>query len=239
MSTIKFELEAEVRSDIGKGASRRLRHTNMVPGVVYGADQDPVSLTFNHDKVKTALANEAFYSHILTLKIGKKVEKVILKDVQRDPARPRVAHLDFLRIKADQKLHMHIPLHFIGEENAPGAKEGGVFSHTMSDVEVSCLPANLPEFIEVDVSGMALNDVLHLTDLKLPKGVELVAFAHGSEGHDHPVVSIHIPRIIEEEVVEAAAEEGEVVEGEEGAEGEVKAEGEQAAETADKTKEKE
>ena len=233
MSSLKFELEMEVRTDIGKGASRRLRHTNNVPAVVYGAGQDAVSLTINHDKINVALSNEAFYSHILTLKVGQKTEQVILKDVQRDPAKPRITHLDFLRIRADQKLHMNIPLHFSGEENAPGLKEGGVFSHIMSDVEVSCLPAHLPEFIEVDVSGMALNAVLHLSDIKLPKNVELVAFAHGVEGHDQPVVTIHIPRIIEEEVVEVA-----VAEGEEGAaEGEVKAEGEQAADASDKTKE--
>jgi len=206
--SVKFELDAELRADIGKGASRRLRHANQVPAVIYGADQAPISLTLNHDKVKVALAQEAFYSHILTVKVaGKKNEKVILKALQRDPAKPRVMHMDFLRVKADQKLNMNIPLHFIGAEKAPGVKEGGVFSHLMSDVEVSCLPANLPEFIEVDVSAVALNQSVHLSDIKLPKGVELVAFAHGVEGHDQPVVSIHIPRIIEEDVIEAVSGE--------------------------------
>ena len=209
MATMKFELEAEVRSDIGKGASRRLRHASKVPAVVYGGGEKPVSLTLDHNKTLHALSHEAFYSHILTLKVGKAIEKVILKDVQRDPSRPRIAHIDFLRIRADQKLHMHIPLHFLGEEDALGAKEGGVFSHLMNDIEVSCLPSDLPEFIAVDVSGMELNSTLHLSDLKLPKGVELVAFAHGTEGHDHPVISVHVPRIIEEEIVEAVAEESE------------------------------
>ena len=206
MANIKFELEAETRADIGKGASRRLRHANLVPAVVYGAGEDALSLTLNHDKVSVALSHEAFYSHILTLKVGKKNEKVILKAVQRHPAKPRIQHIDFLRIRADQKIHMHVPLHFIGDESAPGLKEGGVISHIMSDVEVSCLPANLPEHIEIDVSKLKLNQVIHLSDIKLPKGVELVAFAHGVEGHDLPVVSMHIPRIAEE-VTESDEEE--------------------------------
>ncbi len=232
MSTMKFELEADVRSDVGKGASRRLRHADKVPAVVYGGGEKSVSLTLDHNKTQHALSHEAFYSHILTLKINKNAEKVILKDVQRDPSKPRIAHVDFLRVRADQKLQMRVPLHFIGEENAPGLKEGGVFSHSMSDIEVSCLPADLPEFVEVDVSNMMLDQILHLSDLKLGKGVELVAFAHGAEEHDHPVVSIHIPRIIEEEVVEAPAEEA--------VEGEVSAEGaEQPAEEAAKPGEKE
>lgn len=218
MSAITFEIEAELRSDIGKGASRRLRYADKVPAVVYGAGEDALSLTLDHNKTLHALSHEAFYSHILTLKVGKKSEKVILKAMQRHPAKPRIQHIDFLRVRADQKLHMHIPLHFKGAEDAPGLNDGGVFSHVISDIEVSCLPADLPEFIEVDVSGMVLDQVLHLTDLKLPKGVELVAFAHGVEGHDSPVVTLHIPRIIEEEVV-AAPVEGEegAAEGEEGA----------------------
>jgi large subunit ribosomal protein L25 len=208
MSAIKFELEAELRQDVGKGASRRLRHANKVPAVIYGAELAPVSLTLDHNKVIHALSHEAFYSHILTLKINSKPEQVILKDVQRDPANPRVNHIDFLRVKADQKLHMHVPLHFVGDEKAPGLGMGGVVYHAMSDVEISCLPANLPEYLEVDTSKMELDQTLHLSDIKLPKGVELVAFSHGVEGHDLPVVSIHKPRMIEEEVVAVAEEEG-------------------------------
>lgn len=221
MSAITFELDAEVRENIGRGASRRLRVANKVPAVVYGAGEKPLSLTLDHNKTMHALSHEAFYSHILTLKVGNKSEKVILKAMQRHPAKPRILHMDFLRVRADQKLHMHVPLHFIGAETAPGLKDGGVFSHTLNDIEVSCFPADLPEFIEVDVSNMALDDVIHLTDLKLPKGVEIVALAHGVEGHDAPVVTLHIPKIIEEEVVEAAPAEGEEAaapaEGEEGA----------------------
>lgn len=222
MATMKFELEAEPRLDVGKGASRRLRHADKIPAVVYGGGDKSVALTLDHNKTLHALSHEAFYSHILNLKVGKTTEKVILKDIQRDPAKPRIAHIDFLRVRADQKLTMHVPLHYIGEENAPGVNEGGVFSHLMSDVEVSCLPADLPEFIEVDISGMALDETLHLSHLKLPKGVELVAFAHGVEGHDHPIITIHIPRVIEEEVVEAVTEEVEATEGTEGSTEETK-----------------
>lgn len=228
----KFELEASVRSDIGKGASRRLRHANKVPGVVYGAGEPAVSLVLEHDKVVHALENEAFYSHILKLHIGNETQQVILKDMQRDPAKAYVNHMDFLRVRADQKLHMHIPLHFIGDDVAPGLSEGGVISHIISDVEVSCLPADLPEFIEVDTSNLKLDETLHLSDLKLPKGVELVAFAHGVEAHDHPVVSIHRPRIIEEEAPAAPAE------GEEAAPAEGAAAGEKAAAPAAEGKEK-
>ncbi|MDR3491012.1 MAG: 50S ribosomal protein L25/general stress protein Ctc [Gammaproteobacteria bacterium] len=206
MSAIKFELDASIREDLGKGASRRLRRTNQVPAVVYGAGEAATLLSLDHNKVVTALSHEAFYSHILTLKVANKGEKVILKSIQRDPSKPRIQHIDFLRVRADQKLQMHVPLHFIGDEDAPGLKEGGVISHIISDVQVSCLPADLPEFIEVDTSHLALNETLHLSHLKLPKGVELVAFSHGEEGHDLPVVSIHKPRIEVEETVEEAAE---------------------------------
>lgn len=233
MSSIKFELEAQVRADVGKGASRRLRHANLVPAVVYGAGKPAVSLTLDHNKVITALSHEAFYSHILKLTVNGTTEQVILKDVQRNPAKPRVHHMDFMRIKADQKLHMHIPLHFIGDDKAPGLSEGGVVYHAVSDVEVICLPANLPEYIEVDTSKMKLDETLHLSDLKLPKGVELAAFSHGVEGHDLPIVSIHKPRIIEEDVVvveeagtategETPAPEGETAAKEEGKKGKEK-----------------
>lgn len=199
-----FEVEALVRNDLGKGASRRLRKSSQVPGVVYGGEKDAVSLTFEHNKLAKALEHEAFYSHILTLKTGTDSERVILKAVQRHPYKPVIMHVDFQRINMNQKLHMHIPLHFVGAENSQGVKEGGNVSHIMSDVEVSCLPGDLPEYIEVDVSGMAMNDILHLSDLKLPKGVDIVALLHDD---NKPVVSVHMPRIEEEPVVEEAAPE--------------------------------
>lgn len=229
MSTIKFELDANIRENTGRGASRRLRQADQIPAIVYGAGEDAVALTLDHNKTMHALANEVFYSHILTLKVGKKSEKVILKAMQRHPAKPRITHIDFLRVRADQKLNMHVPLHFEGTDKAPGLKEGAVFSHLLSDVEVSCLPADLPESILVDVSQMQLDDVIHLSALKLPEGVELTALAQGIEGRDSPVVSLHIPKVVEEApAVEATAEgEGEAKSAEGAAEGEAKpAEGE-------------
>jgi large subunit ribosomal protein L25 len=196
----KYELEASIRNDMGKGASRRLRREEKVPGIMYGGGKDPVALVFEHKSVSKSLENEAFYSHILTIKTGTDADRVILKDVQRHPFKPRIMHVDFQRIRADEKLHMHIPLHFKGGDEAPGVKDGGgVISHIMSDVEISCLPDNLPEYIEMDVSQMQLNDILHLSDIKLPNGVEIVALAHGD---DRPVVSLHIPRVEEEPVEE-------------------------------------
>jgi large subunit ribosomal protein L25 len=196
----KFEIEASVRHNMGKGASRRLRRDEKVPGVVYGGGKAPVALTFEHKVIAKSLENEAFYSHILVLKTDSESERVILKDVQRHPYKPRVSHVDFQRIRSDVKLHMHIPLHFRGAETAPGVKDaGGLVSHIMSDVEVSCLPDDLPEYLELDLSEMQLNQILHLSDIKLPKGVELVDLLHEN---DRPVVSIHMPRVEEEPVEE-------------------------------------
>lgn len=198
-----YEVEASVRHDMGKGASRRLRREDKVPGVVYGASKEPVSLSLDQKKMAKALEHESFYSHILTLKTGTETDRVILKAVQRHPFKSFLLHVDFQRINMNEKLHMHIPLHFVGADEAPGAKEGGLVQHIMSDVEVSCLPGDLPEYIEIDISQMAMNEIKHLSDLKLPKGVEIVALAHND---DKPVVSIHMPRIEEEPAADESAE---------------------------------
>lgn len=194
---LKFELEATARQEIGKGASRRLRHQERIPGVVYGGGKAAAAVTFEQKALAKALEHESFYSHIITLKTGTDSERAILKDVQRHPYKPLILHVDFQRVRADEKLHLHVPLHFVGGEMAPGVKEGGLISHILSDVEVSCLPDNLPEYLELDISQMQLNQILHLSDIKLPAGVESVALAHGD---DKPVVSIHIPRVEEEPV---------------------------------------
>lgn len=199
-----FEVEASVRHDMGKGASRRLRREKKVPGVVYGGKKEALSVTFEHKDLAKSLENEAFYSHILTLKTGTDSDMVILKAVQRHPYKPVIMHVDFQRINMNEKLHMHIPLHFVGADVAPGVREGGVVSHIMSDIEVVCLPGDLPEFIEIDLSAMALNDLKHLSDLTLPKGVESVALNHDD---NKAVVSIHLPRIEEELVIEEGAPE--------------------------------
>jgi large subunit ribosomal protein L25 len=200
-----FIVKAELRSDAGKGASRRLRHTGRIPAIIYGAGKDAVSLSLHHNEMMHHLEHEAFYSHILTVSINGADEKAVLKDVQRHPGKPKIMHVDFQRVSAKDKLHMHVPLHFIGEDVAPGVKiGGGIFSHLMSNIEVSCLAKDLPEYIEVDVSAMQLGDALHLSDIKLPSGVEIIALSHG-EDHDLPVVSVHAPRGGAEEVEGAAA----------------------------------
>ncbi len=202
--TTDFVINAEARSDLGKGASRRLRRVNMVPGIIYGGGKDPQPLSINHDDLIKSLENEAFYSHVLTINIGKEKAKAVLKDLQRHPHKPKIHHVDLLRVSESEKLHMHVPLHFIGDEEAPGVKAGGLFTHQLVEVEVACLPKNLPEFIEVDVSGLGLEDIVHLRDLKLPKGVELVALSHGPE-HDLPVASIHRQRGTTAEAAEEEA----------------------------------
>lgn len=212
-----FELDAEVREDMGKGASRRLRRSGTkVLGILYGGQEDALPIVLEHRHVSKALENPTVYSHILTLNIKGKAQKVVLKDIQRHPNRPQIQHMDFQRIRADQALTMHVPLKFHGELDAPGLKEGGVISKAMVEVEIRCLPDNLPEYIDVDVSHMQMNDVLHLSDLKLPKGVELTAMSHG---HDNnlPLVSIHMPKVVAEEEVPVETAEAPAAEGAEGA----------------------
>ena len=191
MSTV-FTLHAKGREDSGKGASRRLRRlAGEIPAIVYGGKKDPQSLTLIHKDVLKALENEAYYSHIISLDVDGKSQDVVLKDVQRHPAKTVILHLDFLRINKTTALTIRVPLHFINEDNCVGVKkEGGIISHTMSELEVQCLPKDLPEFIEVDVSELALGSTLHISDIKLPKGVESVALSHGSE-HDLPVAAVN------------------------------------------------
>lgn len=206
----KFEFVATARNDHGKSVARRMRREeDRIPGVVYGAGKDPQSIALQHNEVLHALDNEAVFSHILKLMIDGKAEQVVLKDVQRHPYKPKIVHVDFLRVSATDKITMHIPLHFIGEEDAPGTKEGGVFTKSITEVEARCLPANLPEFIEIDVSGMKLDEALHLSDIKLPSGVELTLEL--DEEHDHPVISLHTPKVSREDI-EAEAQEAEASE---------------------------
>lgn len=197
-----FELIAEPRSDVGRGASRRLRKTGKVPGIIYGADKDATSITLNHDDIAHHLEHEAFYSHILTIKLGSDAQKVVLKDVQRHPYKPRVLHIDLQRISETEHLTMRIPLHFINQEKCVGVKQGGgVVSHIMTEVEISCLPKDLPEYIEVDLLDLNIGDQIHLSDLKLPEGVQTYAALHGGDT-SLPVASVHLPRVAEEEVEE-------------------------------------
>lgn len=211
MSTMK--LEAELRSDMGKGSSRRLRRIdNKVPGIVYGGDTAPKSVHLMHNKVVKALETESIYSSVFDLKIDGKVEHVILKDLQRHPYKPIILHMDFQRVSAKDVLVKMIPLHFTNEDISIGVKAGGLVSHTMTQVELKCQAKDLPEFIAIDLSDMEVNDVLHLSDIKLPKGVKF-AVDPTEGGHDHPVVSIHMPKVVVEE--EPVSEEVEEVEAEE------------------------
>ena len=199
-----FELTAVSRTDLGKGATRRLRKENKVPAVVYGAGSEPVSITLGHNELLHSTENEAFFSHILSLEIDGKKENVVIKDLQRHPSRAILMHADFLRINLNEKLKVNVPIHFIGEDVAPGVKQGGVVTHDMVDVEVECLPKNLPEFIEVDISELELGESIHLSNLTAPKGTELVALIHG----DLQVVSIQANRaaLLEDEEEAPAAD---------------------------------
>ena len=187
-----FTLQAQARADLGKGASRRLRRlNNEVPAILYGDDKAPVMLSVPHKDLMKCLESEAFYSSIITLDINGQAHKVLLRDLQRHPAAPRVLHADFQRVSGTRKIHMRVPLHFINADVCVGVKQqGGVISHNLNDLEVSCLAADLPEFIEVDLAAVAVDQIIHISDLKLPKGVESVELSHGTE-HDQPVVAVH------------------------------------------------
>jgi large subunit ribosomal protein L25 len=194
-----IEVNATARSMQGKGASRRLRHAAKVPGVVYGGGQDAQSIEVDHKQIKQHLKMEAFHASILTLNLAGQKQQVLLRDYQMHPWRLDVMHVDFQRVAADRKIHMKVPLHFLNQETAPGVKtSGGTVSHILSEIEISCLPADLPEYIEVDIGEMQAGQSLHLSDLKLPQGVESVQLRGGD---DLVVVTIVLPR------VEAAAEE--------------------------------
>jgi large subunit ribosomal protein L25 len=196
-TTQAFALAAGLRQGHGKAQVRRLRNTGLVPGVIYGADKDPVSLEFNHNELIRKLDNEAFYSHILSIHLDGAEEKAILRAIQRHPYKPRIMHIDLQRISPKQKLTMNVPLHFVGEDKAPGVvTAGGLVSHLETGVEVSCLPADLPEYLEVDLSQLQVEQPVHLSDIKLPQGVELVELLHNN---DLPIANIHLPRVIEEE----------------------------------------
>ena len=199
--TVEFALNAEVRSDLGKGASRRLRrNANLVPAVIYGGDKAPQSISLLTNQLAKLLENEAAFSHVLALNVAGTTENVVIKALQRHPAKGFVLHADFQRVVAGQKLSAHVPLHFLNEATSVGVKQqGGEVSHTINEVEVSCLPQDLPEFLEVDLAAVEVGQTVHLSDLKLPKGVELVALAHGN---DLAVANIHASRVKEEGAAE-------------------------------------
>lgn len=209
MSTEDFTLNAKTRDDQGKGASRRLRHDNLVPAIVYGGEKDPQNIAIAHNEFVKHLENEAFYSHIVTLVVDGEKQDVILKDLQRHPAKAQLLHADFLRVSRTQKLTTRVPLHFINEESCKGVKlQGGVVAHSLTELEINCLPQDLPEFIEVDLKDAEIGHIVHISDLNLPAGVESVALSHG-EDHDQAVVTINKGRGGSGEEAEGEEEGGE------------------------------
>lgn len=184
-----FEFVADVRESSGKGFVRGLRRQGRVPAVIYGGGLGVQMLVLNHNQVLKNLEYEAVYSHVLDVKVGGVTQKAILKAIQRHPFKPQIMHIDFQRVAETAKVRVHVPLRFVNESISVGVKQGGVVTHSLIDVEVSCLPADLPEFIEVDLAPVEVGQTVHLSDLRLPAGVELVALLHGPE-HDLPVASV-------------------------------------------------
>ncbi|MFV0276769.1 MAG: 50S ribosomal protein L25/general stress protein Ctc [Parahaliea sp.] len=216
----QFALNAELREDKGKGASRRLRrHADRVPAIIYGGNKDPQPLTLIRKDLEKALENEAFFSHVLTIKVaGGSAQKAILKDLQRHPARNAVMHADFMRVSDKVAIKVHVPIHFLNEKTCHGVKiEGGMIQHQATDIEVLCLPTDIPEYIEVDMAEIKAGEIVHLSDVKLPEGVSSVALALGGD-HDLAIASVIPPKGGSDEDLDAdtapAAKEGDEENGE-------------------------
>ena len=196
MSSV-FEFVAESRVKPGKNAARAVRRQGKVPAIIYGGSGAPEMLVLDHNEVVKHLEHEAVYSHVLDIVVEGMAQKAVLKAVQRHPAKAKILHMDFFRVSGDEKIKMHVPLHFINEETSIGAKQGGVVMHNLVDVEVSCLPADLPEFIEVDLVNLDIGEALHISQLNVPNGVELVALAHGDDHESDVSVVTIVPPTVE------------------------------------------
>jgi len=190
-----FELNAEVREDKGKGSSRRLRRlADQIPAIIYGAGKDPQPITLVRKDLEKALESEAFYTSVLAIQVGKATEKAVLKDLQRHPAKDVVMHADFMRVDENVEIKLTIPLHYINEDTCVGVKlGGGMIQHQVTEIEVQCLPANIPEFIEVDMAELDIGSIVHLSDLALPDGVTSVDLRLGAE-HDLALASVMAPK---------------------------------------------
>lgn len=209
MSNNQFQLNAVNRSveQQGKGASRRLRKQNLVPAIIYGGNEEPTAIAVKYNELIKALENEAFFSHILTINVDGDEHQAVIKDLQRHPAKGVPLHADFMRIVKGQKIHMNVPVHFEGKEDAPGTKEGGILSTLVTDVEIICLPSRLPESLVVDVSKMQIGDTYHLSDIVLPEGVVIYELEQ-EDGTDRTIVNMQAPTV--EEVDEVKAEDADV-----------------------------
>ncbi|MFP4639759.1 MAG: 50S ribosomal protein L25/general stress protein Ctc [Guyparkeria sp.] len=215
MSVETFKIEASVREDQGKGASRRLRREGNIPAIVYGGNKEPQPITINHNELLKHLDHEAFFSHILELTVGGETDEVVLRDLHRHPYKTTVVlHADFQRITRGQKMRMHVPLHFDNREESKGAKAGGVISVIHNEIEIECLPRQLPEYLTVDLSDLDVNESIHLSQITLPEGISIPELALGEE-HDVAVVAIHPPKVDRSAEEEAGEEGGEEASGEE------------------------
>ena len=203
----EFEVVARPRAELGTNASRRLRREGRIPAILYGGGRDSTPLSLEENRIRKQIENEAFAAHVLTVKVDDEESQAVLKSVHRDPATERVLHMDFQRISATSEIRMHVPLHFVNEENCPGRKAGGIVTRLLVEVEVGCLPKDLPEYIEVDMSALDVGDAVHLSELVLPEGVHVMALAHNPD-NDQPVVNVQHPQKLEAVAEEAAGEEG-------------------------------
>jgi large subunit ribosomal protein L25 len=210
----QFEVLAEVREDMGKGSSRRLRRVaGQIPAIIYGGEKDPQPLTIIRKDLEKSLENESFYSHVLSINVAGKKEKAILKDLQRHPARNSVTHADFMRVDDKVAIKVNVQFHFVNEESSIGVKqEGGLVQHQVTEMEILCLPADIPEYVEVDMQDIAVGQIVHLSDVKLPAGVTSVALALGDD-HDLAIASINAPKGGGDEDEAAAAEDAGAVDG--------------------------
>ena len=203
---MKIEINAKERKSKGTGASRRLRHSGATPGVLYGGSKGATSLTIDSKELFMQFRHEAFHASILTLNLEGKKESVILRDFQMHPVRNNIQHIDFQRINENEKISVKVPFHFTNEDTAPGVKiEGGLVSHIMTEIDISCLPKDLPQYIEVDLGELAMGESIHLSEVKIPEGVELTSL---SEDNDPAITSISKPKVVvEEEVVSESSED--------------------------------
>ena len=221
MSNILYTVQGIARSEDqqGKGASRRLRKQNLVPAIIYGGNEEPTAFSIRMNEIVKLLENEAFFSNILTINVDGEEHQAVIKDLQRHPAKGFPMHADFQRIVKGQKIHMNVPVHFTGREDAPGTKEGGVLSTLVSDIEIICLPAQLPEYLEIDVSGMSIGDSYHLSDINLPEGVVIYELEL-EDGTDRTIVNMQPPTVEEvDEDTEDDVDADEVPATEQGGEG--------------------
>lgn len=218
----KFVLDAKRRNGDGRGASRRLRRENRVPAVLYGADGETLSLEIDANQLARQLENEAFYSHVLTLNVEGREEKAVLKALQHHPSERILLHADFQRTREDKPIAVHVPLHYLNEDRCVGVRQGGgAISKILTELEVTCLPRYLPEYIEIDIGELRLGETVHLGDLAMPEGVEIYALRHGGDP-SQPVVQVHAPRVVaepEEEAAEAAEAAEDKAEDKDAAEG--------------------